>query len=94
MPSFLGGSDSKEFACNTRGPDSLPGPRQSTMDRGAYQATVHSITKSQTQLKQLTHTHTHTHIPSTQLSVGVIEIIDVNTVCAFKKLMYCPTPFS
>ena len=43
-------------------------------DRGAWQATVHSITKSQTQLKQLsmsaqihrnscvyTHTHMHTH---------------------------------
>ena len=37
------------------------------MDRGAWWATVHSVTKSQTQLKQLsmhacTHTYTHTHI--------------------------------
>ena len=30
------------------------------MDRGAWQATVHSVTKSQTQLTQdLTHMHTH-----------------------------------
>ena len=32
----------------------------SPMDRGAWQATVHSVTKSQTQLTQdLTHMHTH-----------------------------------
>ena len=34
-------------------------------DRGACQAIVHKVTKSQIQLKQLslhTHTHTHTHI--------------------------------
>ena len=33
------------------------------MDRGAWQATVHGITKSQTQWgnRVCTHTHTHTH---------------------------------
>ena len=32
------------------------------MDRRAWQATVHRVTKNQTQMKQLsTHTHTHTH---------------------------------
>ena len=31
------------------------------MDRGAWQATVHSVTKSQTRLKRLS-THTHTHM--------------------------------
>ena len=36
------------------------------MDRGAWRATVHGVTKSQTQLSTHTHTHTHTH---TQLSV-------------------------
>ena len=31
------------------------------MDRGAWRATVHKVTKSQTRLKRLiTHTHTHT----------------------------------
>ena len=31
------------------------------MERGAWQATVHGVAKSRTQLKQHTHTHTHTH---------------------------------
>ena len=33
---------------------------ESSMDRGAWQATVHGVIKSQTQLRY-THTHTHTH---------------------------------
>ena len=33
-----------------------------SMDRGAWWATVHRVTKGQTQLKRLhKHTHTHTH---------------------------------
>ena len=35
------------------------------MDIGAWQATVHGVTKSWTQLKQL-HTHTHTHTSPSQ----------------------------
>ena len=31
------------------------------MDRGAWRATVHGVTKSQTQLSTHAHTHTHTH---------------------------------
>ena len=31
---------------------------ENPMDRGAWQATVHRVTKSQTQLKQLTHPRT------------------------------------
>ena len=31
------------------------------MDRGAWQATVHGVTKSQTQPRDLAHTHIHTH---------------------------------
>ena len=35
---------------------------ENPMDRGAQHAAVHRVTKSQTQLKQLSaHTHTHTH---------------------------------
>ena len=35
---------------------------ENPMDRGAWQATVHGVAKTQTLLKQLnTHTHTHTH---------------------------------
>ena len=35
---------------------------ENPMDGGAWWATVHGVTKSQTRLKRLnTHTHTHTH---------------------------------
>ena len=59
---FLGGSDSKEFACNAGDPGSIPGSGRSpaegnghplqysclenTMDRGTWWATVHSVSKS------------------------------------------------
>ena len=33
---------------------------ENSMDRGAWQATVHGVAKSQTRLN--THTHTHTHV--------------------------------
>ena len=36
---------------------------KNSMDRGLWQATVHGVAKSQTQLN--THTHTHTHIDCT-----------------------------
>jgi len=60
---FPGGSDSKESACNVKGLGSIPGLGRSPgegnenplqysflgnpMDRGAWQATFHEITKSQ-----------------------------------------------
>ena len=63
---FLGGSDSKESACNVGdlglipGLGRSPGRRHATcssilawripMDRGAWRATVHGVTKSQTRL--------------------------------------------
>ena len=34
---------------------------ENSMDWGAWQATVHGVTKSWTQLSAHTHTHTHTH---------------------------------
>ena len=33
---------------------------ENSMDRGAWRATVHGVTKSRTQLSNFTHTHTHT----------------------------------
>ena len=61
---FPGGSVSKESACNAKDPDLIPGlgrfsgegngnPLQiscleNSMDRGAWWATVHRVTKSQT----------------------------------------------
>ena len=63
---LIGGSDGKEFACNPGEQDSIPGSGRSPgegngnpfqysclenpMDRGAWQATVHEVPKSQTQL--------------------------------------------
>ena len=39
--------------------------------RGAWQATVHGVTKSQTGLSYYhTHTHTHTHTEATLLEMG------------------------
>ena len=34
---------------------------ENSMDRGAWQATVHGVEKSQTRLNTHTHTHTHTY---------------------------------
>ena len=63
--SFPGGSDGKESACNAGDPGSIPGlvryeegngyPLQyscleNSMDRGAWRATVHGVSKSWTQL--------------------------------------------
>ena len=67
---FPGGSDGKEFACNVGGLgwEDNPGegngnpPQYSclenSMDRGAWQATVHGVTKSQTRLSNF-HSLTH-----------------------------------
>ena len=62
----IGGSDSKESACNAGDPGSIPGSGRSLgegngkplqysclenpMDRGAWQATVHRVAKSRTGL--------------------------------------------
>ena len=64
MWGFHGGSDGKESACNVGDPGSIPGSGRSAgevngyplqysclenpMDRGAWQATVHGVTKSWT----------------------------------------------
>ena len=66
---FPGGSDSKESACNVEDLSLIPGSERSPgegngnplqyfclenpMDRGAWQATVHAVAKSQTQLTRL-----------------------------------------
>ena len=63
---FPGGSDGKESACNAGDPGSIPGSgispgegngyplhyscQENSMDRGAWWATVHRITKRQAQL--------------------------------------------
>ena len=71
--SFPGGSEDKASACNTGDPGLIPGSGRSPgegngnpfqysclenpMDRGAWQATVHRVAKSWTQLSDFTHTY-------------------------------------
>ena len=65
---FAGDWDSKHIAYHTGDPGSIPGEEngslvqcsclENSMDRGAWEATVHGVAKSWT---WLTHTHTHTH---------------------------------
>ena len=75
--SFPGSSESKESACNAGDlvliPESGRSPGEGngnpfqysclgkSMDRGAWRATVHVVTKSQKRLNNRKHTHTHTH---------------------------------
>ena len=88
---FPGGSDSKESACNAGDPGSIPGSQRSpgegngyplqysclgnSMDREAWRATVHGVTKSWTWLSN-TRAHTHTHTITTNNRKALI-----NTEC-------------
>ena len=74
---FPGGSDSKESACNAGDWGSIPGSGRSVgegngyplrysclknpMDREAWWAIVHGVTKSWTKLSTHTYTYTPTH---------------------------------
>ena len=74
---FPSGSDGKESANNAGDLDLIPGSGRSpggghgnplqysclekSMDRGAWQDTVHGVTKSQTRLTELTEFHYHQH---------------------------------
>ena len=75
MKDFPGGSDDKASACNVGDPGSIPGSGRSPeegngnplqyswlenpMDRVAWRATVHAVTKSQTRLSDFTFTLEH-----------------------------------
>ena len=77
---FLGGSHGTESACNAGDPGLIPelgrslgegngNPLQCSclgnpIDRGAWWATVHGVTKSRTRLS--THIDTHTYIPDAE----------------------------
>ena len=68
---FPGSSDGKEFACSVGDPALIPGSGRSPeegngnpvqysclenpLDRGAWRATVHEVTKSRTRLSDFTH---------------------------------------
>ena len=93
---FPGASDSKESACNAGDPCSIPGSGRSPggghgnplqypclenpMDTGAWGATVHGVTKSQTRLKRV---DTYTHIADTQSCLRLSCTAESQTcVCA------------
>ena len=75
---FPGGSDGKASVYNEGDPGSIPGLGRSSgkgngnplqnyclenpMDRGAWQATVHGVTKSRTRLSDVTNTNTKSQI--------------------------------
>ena len=85
--SIPGGSDSKESACDTGDPSSIPGSErfsaegngnplqysflENSMDRGTWKSTVHGVSKSQTQLSK---EHFHSHI---------YHALQNNTLCCF-----------
>ena len=93
---FPGGSDGKESACNARDLGSIPGVGRSpggehgnplqysclenSMDKGAWWATVHGVTRSQTRLSKRTHNvpePTHHHHPqpiSEPLSTATVNM--------------------
>ena len=58
------------------------------MDRGAWRATVHGVTKSRTELKQLsTYTHTHMIIHPCNRAIKIrIQIIEIYVT---KKRAWC-----
>ena len=63
------------------------------MDSGAWWATVHTVTKSRTRLKQLsmaqhTHTHTHTHM---FVSISMLHVIFAICKKEFQKFTVAQT---
>ena len=107
---FPGNSKGKESACSAGDLGLIPGLARSSRegngnplqhsclenptDRGAWQATVHGVTKSQTWLSDShTHTHTHTHTEWHVCErVSVIMIIIMFLVVEIKKIMYYLEP--
>ena len=92
---FPGGSDDKEFACSTENLGLISGlgispgggnghPLQyscleNPMDRGAWQAIVHRVTKSQTQLKWLwAHTSSKGNLQTLTIQFGSLFIKGIN----------------
>ena len=84
-----GGSDGKESAHDAGDPGLIPvlgrspegngNPLQyscpeNSMGRGAWQATAHGVTKSQTQLSD-SHTHTHTHRDSQNKEKALLVVL-------------------
>ena len=116
-------ADSKESACNAGYPGSIPGLRrflgkgngypfqysclENSMDRGAWWAAVHGITKSQTGVSDLTLSHFHHRISLIFVCVCVCLCVCVcvcvctqsyptlhNTFGLQSARLFCPQNFS
>ena len=104
--SFPGGSEGKESACNAGDWGLIPGLGKSSgerygnplqysclensMDRGAWQDTVHGVAKSWTQLSDShTHTHTHTHTRKQQLESDMEQQTGSKSGKEYVKAVYC-----
>ena len=56
------------------------------MDRGAWQATVHGVTKSQTQLRGSVGMRMHTHMPWTGSGLeAVYPTMERNLICSERE---------
>ena len=89
LENFPSSSVAKESTCNSGDLSLIPGsgrfpgvgngnPLQyscleNSMDRGAWQAIIHGVTKIQTRLS----THTNIHIKATLVRLGTIDFIDL-----------------
>ena len=103
---FLSGSDGKESACKVGDPGSIPGLGrapgegngnplyysclENSMNRGAWRATVHGVTKSWTRLiEQLLHTHVCIEV----VTLACLLLICVLFLCSCGfKLPFGPSP--
>ena len=109
---FPSGSDGKETACNAGDPSSIPGLGRSPgegngnplqysglenpMDRGAWQATVHAVTKRRTQLEWLTlYTFTSIDNDNDDGSEDKGDNIDCDSVCnvLYQQVIYNASGF-
>ena len=106
---FPGGSDGKESACNAGDPGLIPALERSSgegnsnplqyfylensLDRGAWRATVHGVTKSWTQTTEgITYTHRHTYKNVTALGMGVLLLLLLLLLLRhFSRVRLCAT---
>ena len=90
---FLGGSVSKESACNAKDPDLIPGLGRSSGEGNGYPLQysylgnptdrgVNGVAKSQTRLSNDSHTHTYTH---THTRTCTHRYTYTNTQCKIMK---------
>ena len=106
--SFPGGSDGKASACNAGDLGSIPGLGRSPgeghgnplqysclenpMDRGAWRATVHGVTKSQTRLNDFTWLFSHFTVELTSCNRGclVCKTEDIYHLALYRKSLLTP----